>query len=89
MRRISPQRVTASKVSVKSQTAIRREVRTEAEAMRYLALSRNEDGILLDNASKAGDDPFAAFLEWTSLADEKAYGGSWVAVLWPLSSRKF
>jgi antitoxin PrlF len=28
-----------------------------------------DDGILL------GDDPFAAFSEWTSEADEKAYGG--------------
>jgi len=32
-----------------------------------------DDGILLDRVT--GDDPFAAFSEWTSEADEKAYGG--------------
>jgi hypothetical protein len=34
-----------------------------------------DDGVLLDVATEAGDDPFAAFSEWTSEADEKAYGG--------------
>jgi hypothetical protein len=34
-----------------------------------------DDGVLLDKATEAGDDPFAAFSEWTSEADEKAYGG--------------
>jgi antitoxin PrlF len=32
-------------------------------------------GILLDKATEAGDEPFASFSEWTSEADEKAYGG--------------
>jgi len=32
-----------------------------------------EDGILIDKATEAGDGPFAAFSEWTSEADEKAY----------------
>jgi antitoxin PrlF len=33
------------------------------------------DGVLLDKATKARDEPFATFSEWTSEADEKAYGG--------------
>ncbi|HEV3500889.1 MAG TPA: hypothetical protein VGZ92_11230 [Bradyrhizobium sp.] len=32
-----------------------------------------DDGIILDKAT--GGDPFAAFSEWTSEVDEKAYGG--------------
>jgi hypothetical protein len=31
------------------------------------------DGILLDKPIKASEVPFAAFSEWTSEADEKAY----------------
>ena len=33
------------------------------------------DSILLNQANEAGDVPFAAFSEWRSKADEKAYGG--------------
>lgn len=33
-----------------------------------------EDGILLDKAAEAANDPFAAFSEWASEADERAYG---------------
>jgi hypothetical protein len=40
--------------------------------MRYRV---TDDGVLLDKATEAGDDPFAALPEWTSGADEKAYGG--------------
>jgi antitoxin PrlF len=32
-----------------------------------------DDGILLDKATEAGDNPFAALSEWTSEADDKAY----------------
>jgi antitoxin PrlF len=56
-----------SRVSVKSQTVIPR--------VRCLRYRVTDDGILLDKATEAGDDPFAAFSEWTSEADEKAYGG--------------
>ena len=35
----------------------------------------SDDGIPLDKAINADDDPFAVFSEWTSAADEKAYGG--------------
>jgi hypothetical protein len=34
-----------------------------------------DDGVLLDRAAaNEADDPFAAFSEWASEADEKAYG---------------
>jgi antitoxin PrlF len=65
-----------SKVSVKSQTVIPREVRERlklkpGDTLRYRV---TDNGILLDKATEANDDPFAAFSEWTSEADEKAYG---------------
>ena len=67
-----------SKVSVKSQTVIPRQVRERlalkpGDTLRYRA---TEDGVLLDKApANEADDPFAAFSEWSSEADEKAYGG--------------
>jgi AbrB family looped-hinge helix DNA binding protein len=73
-----PRRPTAfSKVSVKSRTVIPREVRQRlklkpGDTLRY---RMTDDGILLDKAIESGDDPFVAFSEWTSEADEKAYGG--------------
>lgn len=66
-----------SKVSVKSQTVIPREVRERlnlkaGDTLRYRV---TDDGILLDKATATeADDPFAAFSEWSSEADEKAYG---------------
>jgi antitoxin PrlF len=56
---------------------IPREVREQlklklGDTLRYRI---TEDGILFDKATEADDDPFAAFSEWTSEADEKAYGG--------------
>ena len=65
-----------SKVSVKSQTVIPREVRERldlkpGDTLRYRV---TEDGVLLDKApASEADDPFAAFSEWSSEADEKAY----------------
>lgn len=67
-----------SKVSVKSQTVIPREVREQlalklGDTLRYRA---TENGVLLDKApATVADDPFAAFTEWSSESDEKAYGG--------------
>ncbi|MBI5129500.1 MAG: type II toxin-antitoxin system PrlF family antitoxin [Rhodopseudomonas palustris] len=66
-----------SKVSVKSQTVIPREIREllklkPGDTLRYRV---TEAGIVLDRASDDADDPFAAFAEWNSEADEKAYGG--------------
>ena len=67
-----------SKVSVKSQTVIPREVRERlglkpGDTLRYRV---TDEGLLLDKApANEADDPFAAFSEWSSEADEKAYGG--------------
>jgi antitoxin PrlF len=69
---------TFSKVSVKSQTVIPREVRERlglkpGDTLRYRL---TDDGVLLDKAPAGeADDPFATFSEWANEADEKAYGG--------------
>lgn len=65
-----------SKVSVKSQTVLPRAVRESlgikpGDTLRYRL---TEDGVLVDKAPAETDDPFAAFSEWSSEADEKAYG---------------
>jgi bifunctional DNA-binding transcriptional regulator/antitoxin component of YhaV-PrlF toxin-antitoxin module len=65
-----------SKVSVKGRTAIPRTICEQlklrtGDTLRY---RMTDDGILLDKATEAGDSPFAVFLEWTSEADERAYG---------------
>jgi antitoxin PrlF len=67
-----------SKVSVKSQTVIPREVRQQlglkpGDTLRYRVTSA---GVLLDKApANEACDPFATFSEWSNEADEKAYGG--------------
>lgn len=67
-----------SKVSVKSQTVIPREVRERldlrpGDTLRYRL---TKDGVLIDKAlANETDDPFATFSEWSSEADEKAYAG--------------
>ena len=67
---------TFSKVSVKSQTVIPRAVREKlglnaGDTLRY---RMTEDGVVIDKAPASdADDPFAAFGEWSSEADEKAY----------------
>ena len=66
-----------SKVSVKSQTVIPREVRErlQLKAGDILRYRLTAEGILLDKApANDRDDPFAAFSEWSGEADEKAYG---------------
>jgi AbrB family looped-hinge helix DNA binding protein len=65
-----------SKVSVKSQTVLPRDVRAKlgikpGDTLRYRI---TEDGVLIDKASSEADDPFASFSEWSSEADAKAYG---------------
>jgi antitoxin PrlF len=66
-----------SKVSVKSQTVIPREVRKRlalkpGDTLRYRV---TDNGVLLDKApANEADDPFAAFSEWSGAPDEKAYG---------------
>ena len=67
-----------SKVSVKSQTVIPRQVRERlglkpGDRLRYRL---TDAGVLLDKApASESDDPFAAFSEWSSEADDKAYRG--------------
>ena len=77
MSRISRRPAAFSKVSVKSQTVIPREVcqRLKLKPGDTLRYRMTDDGILLDKATESSDDPFVAFSEWTSEADEKAYGG--------------
>jgi antitoxin PrlF len=75
MRRTFRQPVT-SKVSARGQIVIPREVCEQlklkpGDTLRYRIA---EDGILIDKATEAGD-PFAAFSEWRSEADETAYSG--------------
>ena len=66
-----------SKVTSKSQTVIPREVREKlglkpGDRLRY---STSEKGIVIEKATvQVEDDPFAVFNEWSSAADEKAYG---------------
>jgi antitoxin PrlF len=67
-----------SKVSVKSQTVIPREVRERldlrpGDTLRYRL---TKEGVLIDKASaNETDDLFVTFSEWSSEADEKAYAG--------------
>jgi antitoxin PrlF len=76
MNRQTPKPAAFSKVSVKSQTVIPREVRERlklrpGDTLRYRL---TDDGVLLDKAPAAEmDDPFTAFSEWSGEADEKAY----------------
>ena len=77
MRRIVGRCPAFSKVSVKGRTVIPREIYDQlklraGDTLRYRMM---DNGILLDNASNAGRGPFVVFAEWTSEADEKAYGG--------------
>lgn len=77
MNRQSPKPSAFSKVSVKSQTVIPREVRERlglkpGDTLRYRV---TDEGVLLDKApASEADDPFATFSEWANEADEKAYG---------------
>jgi AbrB family looped-hinge helix DNA binding protein len=65
-----------SKVSVKSQTVIPREVREQlglraGDTLRYRL---TPEGVMIDKAPvNEADDPFATFTEWSSEADERAY----------------
>ncbi len=65
-----------SKLSVKSQTVLPREVRERlgvapGDTIRYVLGS---EGVRLEKASPSEiDDPFASFSEWSSAADDEAY----------------
>ncbi len=65
-----------SKVSVKSQTVLPREVRDRlrvgpGDRLRYVI---DERGVRIEKgAPREEDDPFATFTEWSGEADEEAY----------------
>ena len=63
-----------SKVSVNSRTVIPREVceQLKLKPGDTVRFRLTDEGVLLDKAIEAGD-PFAAFSEWTSEADERAF----------------
>jgi len=66
----------SSKVSVKSQTVVPRQVRERLKLKPgdTLLYRMTEQGVLIEKAPAGeADDPFAAFAEWSSEADEKAY----------------
>jgi antitoxin PrlF len=67
-----------SRVSVKSQTVLPKQVREvldirPGDTLRYLITER---GVVIDKAPRVADadDPFAAFSEWSGAADDEAYG---------------
>jgi antitoxin PrlF len=71
MSRSSQKPTVFSKISVKCQTVLPREVRARldikpGDTLRYRL---TEAGVLIDKAP--ADDPFASFSEWSSQADEK------------------
>jgi antitoxin PrlF len=69
--------VSYSKITSKSQTVIPREVRERlglrpGDRLRYAV---TPTGVRIEKAERqTEDDPFAVFTEWSSAADEKAYG---------------
>ena len=66
-----------SKVSVKSQTVLPREIRerlriSPGDRLRYIV---DDKGVRIEKETSPGeDDPFAAFTEWSSSEDDEAYG---------------
>jgi len=65
-----------SKLSIKSQTVLPREVRERlrvgpGDRLRYVI---DDDGVRLEKeVMREDDDPFATFTEWASEADDAAY----------------
>lgn len=74
---MKPKIVGAARVTSKAQTVIPKAVRETlgvkpGDRVRY-RLTR--EGIVIEKAAEAEDDPFASFAEWASEADAKAYDG--------------
>jgi antitoxin PrlF len=73
---ISKAKTVYSKVSVKSQTVLPREVRERlriapGDQIRYIL---DGDGVRIEKGSPVEEgDPFYAFTEWASQADDDAY----------------
>jgi antitoxin PrlF len=64
-----------SRVSVKSQTVLPKEVRERlrvkpGDRLRYIF---DERGVRIEKGTVDEDDPFATFTEWSSEADDEAY----------------
>lgn len=71
MKRTAPM----SKITTKSQTVIPREIRRKlglqpGDHLRYV---ETDEGIVIEKARVAEEDPFATFSEWATEADEEAY----------------
>lgn len=65
-----------SKLSSKAQTVIPKAVRERLglKAGDVLRYRLEKDRVVIEKAGvEAGDDPFAAFVEWGGAADEEAY----------------
>ncbi len=67
--------VVLSKLTSKAQTVIPKEIRARldlkpGDVVRYRL---TEAGVVIDKLPPAADDDLAAFGEWSSLADERAY----------------
>ena len=73
---VSKAKTVYSKVSVKSQTVLPREVRerlriSPGDQIRYIL---DDAGVRIEKGSAAEEgDPFNAFTEWASEADDEAY----------------
>ncbi len=65
-----------SKITTKAQTVIPKEVRKRLRLRPgdMIHYKFTETGVEIEKASQGKDDPFATFTEWTSDADERAYG---------------
>ena len=64
-----------SKISVKSQTVLPTEVRERlavgpGDRLRYVL---EPDGVRIEKAPPAGEDPFGAFTEWAGDIDDEDY----------------
>jgi antitoxin PrlF len=70
--------ISYSRLSVKSQTVLPREVRERlgVKAGDRLRYRLTERGVLLEKAPpEMQDDPFATFTEWASADDDEAFAG--------------
>jgi antitoxin PrlF len=70
-----PTRTAYSKISIKSQTVLPAEVRERlaigpGDRLRYVI---TPDGVMIDKAPVAGEDPFVAFTEWAGPIDDEDY----------------
>lgn len=77
VRHLTNMNIAYSKITTKSQTVIPKDVREKlglkpGDRLRYTITA---SGIKIEKAERqTEDDPFAVFTEWSSEADEKAYG---------------